>query len=238
MADQFDLEAAKLLGAIDKADSSKITHFQLSKSKIPIVKILIPANLENSEDFNRTLLDLGVLPSRIFSQKRISRFGRHKSDAIVLYIDNNIKEYTIEELEKIISKLDPESNKTSDVAPFIYRIFKYWNELPGLRTHRNLTKEMVDGYLKQREIYSHTDIYAMIKIYGKWAKSYKLAMEAEENPRIFWFHETNLEALLKSNKLFKNHLSVGYADLVRAKKIPREYADFEDTRPKYRGINQ
>lgn len=225
MSKDFEIEAARILAAAKKVDLNNYIEIKTSQKLDNIIKITIPENLEKSIDFNQTLIDLGLPPSGTMKSGKKIRKNSKNSSTYIYFINNNLQEYSIEELNKHLETLEVGSKKVSDVAPFIYKAFLIWNSLPGnLRKHRQITEPIVRGYLKQRQFYSHDQIYSMLETYGKWAKAYQDAMDNNEDPHIFWFHLSNLSQLLLSNRMFVNHLEEGWKQLIIDKKIPKQYS--------------
>lgn len=230
MSKEFDSGLAKTLAALLKAaDENGIkTTVTITRRSEEVLNFRIPDFVKNSKDFNRTLIDLELLPSRIFSNNKTNRNVKKNSRAYIVYItNNNIDKLSTVELKKLLNSLDQDSKNISDVAPFIWNVFRTWNNLhKNLRTHHSLSEDMVRGYLKQRQTYSHREILDMVETYGKWAKAYFDMVEANEF-KPCWFPSTNLKNLLLSNKLFPNHLEGGWKQLVRDKQIPDDYAGVE-----------
>lgn len=221
--------AAKLVAMIqNEKDFNEVIRYQTTQRDVSEIRVIIPENVSNSLDFSRVLLDLGQNPSRIFRVEKVKMRNRKNLSAYILYIDNNLVSYNKEKLRDLLNSIDVNSSKVEDVSPFIYNIFLEWNSFTGVRSHRQLTTDIVGGYLKQRKIYSHYEILTMVRDYGKWAKAYHLAIENGENSDIFWFHQTTLQGLLRSNKMFANHLIDGWKKIKILKKIPDEYCDVSE----------
>ena len=226
MSKSFGQQAAEVIAAAIKANSENRVNLIIRTTGRgeEVVTLKIPQMLEKSQDFHKTLLDLGVLPSVVFSNNQNQRKTRKSKLAYIVFIENNnITNMSNKDLRNLLNTLDLESKNISDVAPFIWNAFVTWNNLHDhIRSHRKLTEDMVGGYLKQLQTYSHREILDMIETYGKWASAYYAMVDAEEL-RPIWFHNSTFSALLRSNKMFANHLEGGWKQLIRDKQIPDDY---------------
>lgn len=225
MSKTFGQSAAELLAAINNADTNQLVEYRTTSKDIDIITITIPEKLENSSDFNKTFVDLEQFPSRLFSSSKVKRKRVKNWNSYIVYIDKQgLSTYTKEELSTLLNSLDQNSVKVEDVAPFIYNLSKTWLESEtNLRKHRSITPDMVRGYIKQRQNYTHRELLDMVLTYIKWAQAFQRAVDDTGDDKPFWFPRVNFQALLLTNKIFANHLEGGWKQLVQDKRIPAEY---------------
>lgn len=230
MSKQFDIDSAKVVAAVLKMveDSEAHVLIKTTKRAEEVLVLQIPDFMQKSNDFQRTLLDLDVLPSRVFANNKNHRNSKKNCRSYIVYITNNkISSLSMKELKALLNSLDQNSKNISDVAPFIYNLFLNWNQMTrNLRTHRELTEDMVRGYLKALKNYSHREILDMVLDYGRWADAHFAMIEAGEFKPV-WFPRLSLSGLLLSNKMFQNHLEGGWKQIVKDKGIPEDYVEME-----------
>lgn len=229
---------AELIVAIDKADTEKICIFKTTPRDMEAIQIAIPENLINNERFNRKILELGMIPSRLTSRKKDTYKNQKSSKTIYTYLVEIVELdiVTLDEQCKSLNEQELKKLSAKQIAFLILQVYRLWNTLPGgLKTHRRPSQGMVKGYLKQRETYTHIEILKALKVYGKWAEARRLAIKDGEIDS-FWFHRWDLDSLLISNKAM-NHIGDGWKELTKSKGIPEEYAGIEPDRPKYQGMH-
>lgn len=231
---------AKLIAAIDAADTDKLIVYKPSKRDVEAIQIMIPEKLINDEEFNRKILELGVIPSRLTASKISNKKNQKTSEHIYTIIIYDLLDLDIQALDEQCQEFSEQSLKElapKQIALLVLQMFRFWNTLPGgLKTHRRLTPSMVKGYLKQRETFTHHELMQSLVVYGKWAEAKRKAI-ADGDIDSFWFHRWDLDSLLASNKAM-NHIGDGWRELVKAKGIPEDYNQLNEDRPKYLGINQ
>lgn len=220
---------AKLLVAIDAADPNQTVVFKKTNRRVENLEVCLPALWEKDQELNRKILELGSYPSRYFGSEKSNKKTKLKIQHILVYL-SNIESIDIKDLETKVREFTAaeHTHTAAEWAHLVLHVYRTWNKLPGdLKQHRKVTVDMVKGYMKQRQSYRHHEIIEALITYGKWAEAYRLAMAAEEDEKIFWFHRWDLDSLLRSNKAM-NHVGDGWFELVKAKRIPMDYAKKED----------
>lgn len=225
LKDDITTKLAQLVAAIDTADTDKLVMFKTTPRDLDAIVVSIPEKLVNDSGFNRKILELGVIPSRLTSSKKSNNKNLNSSRYIYSSI-SSLETVDIQELEDAVNEFTDKLLKeltAKQIAGLVLLVYRHWLKLPGgLKTHRSVNEKMVRGYLKQREQYTHDEIINALTVYGKWAQAKEKALK-DGDIDSFWFHRWDLDQLLISNKSM-NHLDGGWWELIKSKGIPSEYA--------------